>query len=701
MFKNLKLFWLFVLTQIFITAGSAHAFDPTAHLQAEIVSKQETLHASEPFEIGVAFRIDPGWHIYWDNAGDSGYKTSIEWTFDKKVKILKENVTPTPEVFNSDGIVDYGFKRNVLYSTTAQLEDDPKAFSIFVEADIKYLICKDICLPGETKISKAFTLGTDNEPSINAGMFLIQEERLAKEDESLTISSIVEGEKYKILIDGLNAPENIHFIPQHEGLIVDSAEQTLSTSGTATVLSITKDTKSKKEFTELEGILNIDEKQFVIVKTTPEFKQEITVTLPTEVSPTEVKTYTVEEVKTDKTLQLTLLFAFLGGLVLNLMPCVLPVLSLKALSLLHHANHKLSWWYGLVYTAGIMATFIGFAFIMVFFKQNGHEVGWGFQLQSPVFVATLSLIIMMVGLQLSGVFHIGTSLGRLQNLVSGHGTISTLFSGMLITLVATPCTAPFMAAAVAFALTQPSEITYLTFGAMGLGLAFPYLAMTFMPFLLRLLPKPGAWEITFQNFLAFPMYATVLWLVWVYGQQTSMIDLFKLIIALFVVSFGVWVFGKTNVLSARFIKKIVGYLFLIASLLYFYFNAGVFDEYVKKYIPQSNINIEWNDWSIHEVEKGLSQGRPVFVNFTADWCITCKVNELTTFKSEAAAKFVESKGILMLKADWTMKDENIRKELQKHGRYGVPLYLMYTPINPAKPKVLEQVLTLDKFKKSL
>ena len=513
--------------------------------------------------------------------------------------------------------------------------------------------------------------------------------------------AILEGEKYHILINGLETYESIHFIPSFEGLIVDSAEQTISTSDTTTVLTVFKDTESKKEFTEVEGILNLDNKKFVLVKTTPEEKQEITVTIPKEVSPTEVKTYSVNEVKTNKTLQLTLLFAFLGGLVLNLMPCVLPVLSLKALSLLHHANHKLSWWYGLVYTAGIMATFIGFAFIMVFFKESGHEVGWGFQLQSPIFVATLSLIIMMVGLQLSGVFHIGTSLGRLQNLVSGHGTISTLFSGMLITLVATPCTAPFMAAAVAFALTQPSEITYITFGAMGLGLAFPYLAMTFMPFLLRLLPKPGAWEVTFQNFLAFPMYATVLWLVWVYGQQTSMLDLFKLIIALFIVSFGVWVFGKTNVLSARFLKKLVGYLFLIASLLYFYFNAGVFDDYVKKYIPQSNVSIEWEKWSIHEIEKGLSQGRPVFVNFTADWCITCKVNELTTFKSEEAARFVEEKGILMLKADWTMQDENIRKELQKHGRYGVPLYLMYTPEAAEKPVILDQVLTLEKFKNAL
>lgn len=701
MLNWLNFSWLFVLAQILFMPAS-YAFNPDTHLHATLVSEQESLHPTKPFKIGVAFDIEPGWHIYWDNAGDSGYKTSIKWTFDKKVKVLEENTTPIPEVFNSDGIVDYGFKNNVLYVTKAQFENEPKAFSLFVEADVKYLICKDICLPGETKVSKAFTLGDDNEPSINAGMFLIHEERLAKKHEGIEVRSIAEGPQYHIVIDGLNDKvDSIHFIPMVEGLIKDSAKQALSISGTSTVLTVEKDMKSKKEFKTFDGILNINNKTFVKVNTTPEFKQEITVQLPRDVSKTEVTTYTVEQIKTDRTLQLTLLFAFLGGLILNLMPCVLPVLSLKALSLLHHANNKLSWWYGLVYTLGIMTTFSALALLMVWLKNTGQDVGWGFQLQSPIFVASLSLVMMLVGLQLSGVFHIGASLGRLQNLVSGHGTIATFFSGILITVVATPCTAPFMATSVAFALTQPTEIILAVFGALGLGLAFPYLAMTFMPFLLRLLPKPGAWEITFQNFLAFPMYATVLWLVWVYGQQTSMYELFKLIIALFAVSFGVWVFGRCNVLSATWKKKIFGYIFLILGVLYFYYSAGTFNEYVKKYIPQSTSEIEWKPWSIHKIEEGLSQGRPVFVNFTADWCITCKVNEKMTFNSQEAAKFVESNGILMLKADWTMKSDTIAKELQKHGRSGVPLYLMYKPENPAKPEILKQILTLSDFKKSL
>ncbi|MEC8067306.1 MAG: thioredoxin family protein [Pseudomonadota bacterium] len=701
MIQPLYSLWIFILT-IIATTSNTYAFDPTAHVQAKIVSKQETLHPTKPFEIGVAFTVDPGWHIYWDNAGDSGYKTSINWSFDKKVKMLKENLTPTPQIFNSEGIVDYGFKGNVLYKTIAQLENSPKSFSLFAEADIKYLVCKDVCLPGEAKISKAFTLGEDNEPSLDAGMFLIHDEKSPKQYKEYKIHTIEEGSNYHLTLDGFEGDiTSAQFIPALEGMIVDSAAQAHAVSGTMHILTLEKDQKSNLELSQFKGILNINNSTFVQVESPIEFKQEITVKLPEEVTQTAVTTYSLDDVKVNRTLQVTLLLAFLGGLILNLMPCVLPVLSLKALSLLHHANHKLSWWYGLVYTLGIITTFTGLAFMMVWLKQSGESVGWGFQLQSPIFVASTALVMTLVGLQLSGVFHIGSTFGRLQNLVSGHGTIPTFFSGMLITVVATPCTAPFMASAVAFALTQPSEIIFLVFAALGLGLAFPYLAMTFMPVLLRLLPKPGAWEVTFQNFLAFPMYATVLWLLWVYGQQTSLTEMYNIILGLFTASFCVWIFGRTNTLSAGFKKKVFGFIFLIIGIIAFYFSTGILDPYIEKHLPKGDAQIEWQKWSRHEVEKGLSQGRPVFVNFTADWCITCKINEKVAFSGQEVAKFVESKGILMLKADWTMQDQTIAKELEMHGRSGVPLYLMYTPQNPLEPKKLPQTLTASDFKSSL
>lgn len=692
------------------------------HVNARIITELENIPKNEEFLIGVELNINQGWHLYAENPGDSGFKTEVNLSFDKKVETLKEFTAPTPYKFDTEGIINYGYKNKVIYTSTAKYIDNSTDLTFTAKAHIKYLICKDICIPEELNIEKTFTLGTKKTPTAEVTLFEENAKRLPQTSNNIKTSSTLQNDTYIITFSGLEKGINsANFIPSTEGVINDGAKQIWSEKEDTYTLELKRDIFTKKPTAELAGILNISDALFLNVQTQAKIitgsvvnakKVETKIIekplIATETKiftmASEAKTFTIEKfknlfqkLKTDRTLQLALLFAFLGGLILNLMPCVLPVLSLKALSLIHHAQSKFSWWYGIVYTLGILSTFGLLAFTIITLKNSGSDFGWGFQLQTPIFVASLALLMLLVALQLSSVFNFGASFGRLQNLVSGHGTIATFLSGMLITVVATPCTAPFMATAIAFALAQPNEIIYATFGALGFGLAFPYLMMTFSKRVLGLLPKPGAWEITFQHFLAFPMFATALWLTWIYAQQTSLTEAYSLLLALLVVSFATWIFGRMNVLSNARPKRWLGLFIFLAGIVYFFYTLHAFDTWYKS----KNTSIEWKTWSTEAVREGLNNDRPVFVNFTADWCITCKVNEKIVIESDQIKSFIEQKGILMLKADWTSKDSKISAELRKFDRYGVPLYLMYSPDKKEEPHMLKQILTYSEFKKSV
>ncbi|MFT7145002.1 MAG: DsbC/DsbD-like thiol-disulfide interchange protein/cytochrome c biogenesis protein CcdA, partial [bacterium] len=567
------------------------------HVSARIIIEEENIPTDKPFNIGVVLNIQPGWHIYAENPGNSGFKTEVKWSFDKKVKVSEKNTAPTPSRYETAGIVNYIYKNQTLYFNQAQYMDKEKDFSLFATAHVKYLVCKEVCIPEELVVERAFTLGPNKTASVDAKLFNIHSVRVAKINNAVKATTTLNNSTYTMTLKGLEKGAKFaHFMPSTEGFLDDASKQTWSESNNIYTLTFQKDIYNKSKFDNAQGILNLDDRQFIIIDSTISTIAEPTSTVNKNVIKAEkqnktnqttaadkenpesvtlqkdaAKQFTLEDIKTNRKLQMTLLFAFLGGLILNLMPCVLPVLSLKALSLIHHAKSKFSWWYGIVYTAGILCTFALLAFSIITLKDNGTDFGWGFQLQTPLFVASLSLLMLLVGLQLSSVFNFGASFGRLQNLVSGHGTIATFFSGMLMTVVATPCTAPFMATAIAFALAQPNDIIYATFGALGFGLAFPYLAITFSKRLLNLLPKPGAWEITFQHFLAFPMFATVLWLTWVYARQTSLNEVYFLFIALFVVSLTTWTFGRMNVLSSSRLKRWLGTLIFLCGIVYFFF----------------------------------------------------------------------------------------------------------------------------------
>lgn len=386
-------------------------------------------------------------------------------------------------------------------------------------------------------------------------------------------------------------------------------------------------------------------------------------------------------------LPLVILGAILGGLILNLMPCVFPVLSLKALSFASsNQSTEKQHLHGWAYTAGVVGSFVVAASIILAARGAGESLGWGFQLQQPGFVAFMAFLFFVMGLSLSGMFHIGTSwMGAGQSLTGREDLKSSFFTGVLAALVASPCTAPFMATALGFALTQSVFVALLIFIALGFGMALPFLLLSYSPVLARYLPAPGAWMDTLKQVLAFPLYLTSVWLLWVLANQTSSSGAMVVLAGAVMLAFGIWLLQLPSIGSST--SRIITKGFAIASIIVAGYSAWIADDFSQK---DSGI---WQAYSPAKVEELRAEGTPIFVDLTADWCITCKFNERVALNTEKVARFAAINDIVMLQGDWTNSDPDISALLEQFGRSGVPLYLMY-PADTSQPaKVLPQILT--------
>ncbi|VUD40349.1 Thiol:disulfide interchange protein DsbD [Thalassocella blandensis] len=402
------------------------------------------------------------------------------------------------------------------------------------------------------------------------------------------------------------------------------------------------------------------------------------------------------ETQQDAFLPWILFGALLGGLILNLMPCVFPVLSLKALSfasshLNKHAQHLHGW----AYTGGVVISFVAAAVVILSARSAGESLGWGFQLQQPGFVATMAFLFFIMGLSLSGLLHIGTQfMGAGQSLTSGHGLSSSFFTGVLAALVASPCTAPFMASALGFALTQPAYIAILVFITLGFGMALPFLLLSYSPALVRYLPQPGAWMEVLKQFLAFPLYLTCIWLLWVLARQTGSDGAIVILIGMLSLTFTVWLLQHaSNNKILHFSNRglaMLGLAFAIFSVV----KIGDFQ-------TGSSDNGQWEPYSPDRLKELRAEDTPVFIDLTADWCITCKFNERVALNTDEVIKFAALNDIVMLQGDWTNEDPQISDLLKQFGRSGVPLYLMYPADGNAPPVVLPQILTQSQVLESM
>jgi thiol:disulfide interchange protein DsbD len=399
-------------------------------------------------------------------------------------------------------------------------------------------------------------------------------------------------------------------------------------------------------------------------------------------------------------LGLALLLALLGGALLNLMPCVFPVLSLKVLGFASHASDRRQLLAGgLAYTAGVVLSFVALAALLLALRAGGEQLGWGFQLQSPAVVAVLAALFTLIGLNLAGVFELGSVLpGSLASARARHPLIDSALTGVLAVAVASPCTAPFMGASLGLAVTLPAAQALSVFAALGLGMALPYLAASAWPALARALPRPGVWMAHFKTVMAFPMFATVVWLVWVLGQQAGIDGAAALLGLLVALSFAAWALGSPALSPKARSGFGVAALLLLAAAL-FWCAPALKQEAVAS--PQAAAAGEgWQPWSAERVAQAQAEGRPVFVDFTAAWCVTCQFNKRTTLASAAVVDDFKARKVLLLRADWTRRDPAITAELARFGRNGVPVYLVYAP-GAAGPRVLSEILSVDEVRAAL
>lgn len=413
-----------------------------------------------------------------------------------------------------------------------------------------------------------------------------------------------------------------------------------------------------------------------------------------------------------KTFWSYLFFAFLGGLILNLMPCVFPVLSIKILSFVRQAGEdkRLMRSHGLIFAFGVIVSFWILASILIGLRSTGMALGWGFQLQSPRFVAFIILVLFALSLSLFSVFEIGSSLMSLGYRKQGTKWSDSFFSGVLATIVATPCTAPFMGVALAFALTQPPLISLMVFTALGIGLATPYVVLSSSPALLRWIPKPGEWMESFRQAMAFPLLAAVAWLVWVIGWQTGNNGVILMLIALILTAMAAWIYGRWTLphrsAKVRMIASMIS-LTLFAFILGLAWNIGNINSPQRTNEKISFFGITWEPFSPEKIKQWRAQGKPIFIDFTAAWCATCQVNKALVFRSGEVKRKFDELGVIPVEADWTNRDPVITRALESYGRTGVPLYVLYTGDPSAPPVILPEVINanivlnaLDKISKT-
>jgi thiol:disulfide interchange protein DsbD len=660
------------------------------HLQAELAPQSAAAPGAVVY-VALHQIIDPGWHTYWRNPGDSGQATSIAWTLPTGWSAA-DVVWPLPQKLPTGPLMDYGYTGSVYLPTPIQVPTDAKPGStVHIKASAHFLVCQDICIPADAMLDLALPVVSGSPaPDAQFGAAISETLAAAPKDVGLSAVFAAGADTLKLAVTGAVVKGqdvgDAYFFPYDSSVIDHAKHQTAERGPDGLTLNLAPGLAFQPGGTPLKtfaGVLALGGRGYVVSASPGP--------LPAGASGLGGGA-TMSSAPRSMGLATAVLFALLGGLVLNLMPCVFPILSIKAASLAaHRENAGKARLQGLAFMAGVIASFVILAGVLIAAKAAGQAVGWGFQLQSPGVVAALGLILFLAGLNLSGVFELGPSgPGTGAGLASRGDLAGAVFTGVLAVVVAAPCTAPFMAGAIGWAFTQPTSSALLVFVGLGVGLALPFTLFAFVPPLLRLIPRPGRWMTILKSILAFPMYGSATWLAWVFALQAGVNAEALLLAAAVAAGFAAWAWG----LSQQSAKPLAARLWAIAGLL----AAGLLAstgaqnaEAPGRSQTAKAAALPSEGWSQARVDDLRAQGKPVFVDFTAAWCITCQVNERTALATHAVADAFKTTGAVYLKADWTNPDPAIAKALADNGRSGVPLYLVYGP--SGSPQVLPQILT--------
>jgi len=628
--------------------------------------------------VWVAIRqvVQPGWHTYWVNPGETGLPTSVSWNLPAGVS-AGDILWPVPERLTTGPIVDYGYTGASTMLVPLSVAQDAKIGAAPAKATVSWLACQQMCVPESTTIS--FTL---NKASGDAALFALARAALPRSFAGTAAFSRSKNELTVTMRDtalkGVSA-NDVQFFPATLRAVNDALAPRVAVSGDSVSVTMAR-ARHPHAFEELAGILALKDRGAFVIAAKPGAAAPVA-------AASIVAMPAVQKGDGGRAngLLAAALMAFVGGLILNLMPCVLPILSMKAMALTRSAGDIAELRRdGIYYFVGVLATFGVIAATLLALKAAGSVIGWGFQLQSPTVVLVLALLMGAIGLNLLGAFEVPLSFAGIgSDLASGKGGKGAFFTGALAVLVASPCTAPFMGTALGYALTQSALSAAAVFLALGVGFALPFTALAFTPALVRLVPRPGTWMVRFKEFLAFPMFATAIWLLWVLTQEAGPAGL------VWALSIGlglVFLFWLTRHLPEK-LRLGAGVVGAIA-LLVLGFNLPV--------APAHAARAEgWQPWSVKAVAEARAQGKPVLVDFGAAWCVTCLVNERVALDDSTVKSALAKDGVVLLKGDWTSHNAAITRELVRFGRAGVPLYLLYPANRAAAPKVLPQILTPD------
>ena len=651
---------------------TAQVQDGREHVRATLLTDTATVQAGQKFHIGVLYKIEPDWHIYWKYAGDSGIPTEIQWHLPPGFQAGPLQ-WPLPARDKEPGDLEvFAYGSEVLLYSEVTAPASLPAGPIAIKADSKWLVCKSSCVPGEANLSLELNSGQTASDSSLFQRYAAQVPQVFPAKYQLTIAR--QAQQVTVSFSGTESSASLDFYPEPPPEVVLGHGKQLGNTVTFSIDS------EGKALDRLSGVALIKDGSKVQAFQVPgqEFNH-----LKAAVGADRAQTL-------DLTAFLQAVgFALLGGLILNVMPCVLPVISLKIFGFVSEAGDRpdKAFRLALAFAAGILACFGLLAVGVVLLRGAGANVGWGFQFQDERFVLVIACIVFAFALNLLGVYEITVSAGAtggLARLASGQGYASAFFQGVFATVLATPCTAPFLGTASAFAFAQPPLITFLIFFAVGIGMAAPYLLLAANPKWLGYLPKPGEWMVRVKQVLGFLLLGTVLWLAWIVGQLKGVQEMVVLGALLLLIGIIAWIKGsfwnpvasvRAKLLSAAAIAGLV----ILASASYSFFTA-----------PSK---LGWQKFSQESLDAALDSGRPVFVDFTADWCITCKANERFAIDTAMVRNAFAQRQVITLRADWTNGDPAITEILKRHGRAGVPMYLVYPGGKNREPALLPELIS--------
>jgi len=679
------------------TQGAPGAVVRTEQVRAELIAlAPQGVAPGRTVWAGLQITHQPDWHTYWKNSGDSGQPTSLSWTLPAGVT-AGDIAWPLPSKIPVGNLANYGYGDTVVLPVPLTISPTfkPDGANLTLTLQASWLVCKQECVPQDGQFTLALPL--QGSTALHSAAF---ETAFQAQPKTLPGQSQIslDGHFLEVAVQGLPATlrgQTLEFFPETPEVIETAAPWTQAWQGErwSARVPLARHRSASPTVMPIVLVGSVQGQRLGFATQAP-----VRGEWPTSASPLASPAAPVLQVDalpaSNGSLMLALLGALLGGMILNLMPCVFPVLAIKVVSLAGHGNDARAQRVGgVAYSAGVVLSFVALGALMLALRSAGEQLGWGFQLQSPWVVAALAALFTVIGLNLAGVFEFGQMVpSGMASLQARNPTVNAFWSGVLAVVVASPCTAPFMGASLGFALGMPAGQALLVFTALGLGMALPFLLLSAWPTLARALPRPGAWMLTFRHAMAFPMFATVVWLVWVLGQQSGIngaAALLALLVALALVVWSLTLNGRGRRLIATLSIAIFGLLVTTVGSAIVQPAAAV----------HSASDARWQPWSAEQVSQRLSTGQAVFVDFTAAWCVTCQVNKQTTLADAAVLADFDTKRVALLRADWTRRDPAITAALAQLRRNGVPVYVLHAP--GRAPVVFSEILSASTLRQAI